>query len=114
MDNNLIKLSSSSGCHSVKYIDKTRLSVAFLIADICDVTRESVGHCVGDDLLPAVRQTHPVLPPGVAAGPLLLLAEVLAAELVPHLVGELVVGRGLQAGGGGEGEGGGEEEGETQ
>ena len=80
----------------VRYSPQIGLSVEFLIAHICDVAGERVGHGVGDDLLAAVRQADPVLPPGVGAGPLLLLPEVLAAELVPHLVGELVVG--LQAG----------------
>ena len=96
----------------VRYSPQIGLSVEFLIAHICDVAGERVGHGVGDDLLAAVRQADPVLPPGVGAGPLLLLPEVLAAELVPHLVGELVVG--LQAGAVGGGEEGGEQERQRQ
>ena len=81
---------------SLYRVKKCLLTV--LIGDIRDVSRQRVGHSVGDDLPSAVGQTDPVLPPGVAPAPLLLLPEVLAGELVPHPVGELVVGRGLLGG----------------
>ena len=76
------------------------MSDVSLIAHIRHVATGLVGDGVGDDLLPPVREAHPVLPAGVVAAPLLGLTEVLTAELVLDVVGELVVSRGLDAGGG--------------